>query len=94
MTVDQPIIEQKHSNHGTLVYLIIMQDGKIPKVDKRAVWIKSVQVGIFQKLLSLKTLLAGNFPKLINVQDGIRMCRLDFFKKLISCAARLLDRLE
>lgn len=59
-------------------------------------WNKAVQVGIFQELLLWKTLLAGNFPKLINVQvqDGIRVCRLDFFKKLISCAARLLDRLE
>ena len=25
------------------------------------------------------------------MQDGIRPCRLDFFKKLIKCAARLLD---
>ena len=32
--------------------------------------------------------------KLINVQDGIRPCRLEFFKKLIKCAACLLDRLE
>ena len=28
------------------------------------------------------------------MQDGIRPCRLDFFKKIIKCAARLLDRLE
>ena len=73
---------------------INVQDGKIPKINKRAGWNKAVQVGIFQKLLLWKTLLAENFPKLINVQDGIRVCRLDFFKKLISCAARLLDRLE
>ena len=84
----------------TLFYLIIVQDGinvqadKIPKINKRAGWNKAVQVGIFQKLLLWKTLLAGNFPKSINVQDGIRVCRLDFFQKLISCAARLLDRLE
>ena len=78
----------------TLVYLIIVQDGKFLKFNKGEGWNKAVQVEIFQKLLLWKTLLAGNFPKLINVQDGIRVCRLDFFKKLISCAARLLDRLE
>ena len=32
--------------------------------------------------------------KLINVQDVIRLCRLEFFKKLIKRAARLLDTLE
>ena len=73
---------------------INVQDGKIPKINKRAGWNKAVQVGIFQKLLLWKTLLAENFPKLINVQDGIRVCRLEFFKKLISCAALLLDTLE
>ena len=67
---------------------INMQDGTFLKINKRAGWNKAVQVGIFQKLLLWNTLLAGNFPKLINVQDGIRVCRLDFFKKLISCAAR------
>ena len=36
---------------GTLVYLIIVQDGKNPKMNKRAGWNKAVQVGIFQKLL-------------------------------------------
>ena len=85
---------------GTLVSRIIVQVGikvqvgKISKINKSAGWNKAMQVGIFQKLLLWKTLLAGNFPKLINVQDGIRVCRLDFFKKLINCAARLLDRLE
>ena len=85
---------------STLVYLMIVQDGinvqdgKIPKINKRAGWNKAVQVGIFQKLLLWKPILGENFQKLINVQDGIRVCRLDFFKKIISCAARLLDRLE
>ena len=65
----------------TLVYLIIVQDGKFLKINKGEGWNKAVQVEIFQKLLLWKTLLAGNFPKLINVQDGIRVCRLDFFKK-------------
>ena len=84
----------------TLVYLIIMQDGinvqdgKIPKTNKHAGWNKAVQVGIFQKLLLWKPIWGEKFQKLINVQDGIRVCRLDFFKKIISCAARLLDRPE
>ena len=34
------------------------------------------------------------FQKLINVQDGIRACRLDFFQKRIRFAARLLDTLK
>ena len=38
--------------------------------------------------------LAQNYPKLINVQDGIRACRLEFCKKLIRFAARLFDRLK
>ena len=85
---------------STLVYLIIVQDGinvqdgKIPKINKRAGWNKAVQVGIFQNLLLWKSFLPKNIRKLINVQDGIRVCRLDFFKKLISCAAHLLDRPE
>ena len=68
--------------------------GKFSKIKKRAGWNKTVQVGIFHFLLVKIKVLARNFPKLINVQDGIRLCRLEFFKKLISCAARLLDRLE
>ena len=45
------------NQQDTLVYLIIVQDGinvqdgKIPKINKRAGWNKAVQVGIFQKLL-------------------------------------------
>ena len=44
---------------GTLVYLIIVQDGinvqagKFSKIDKRAGWNKAVQVGIFQKINKL-----------------------------------------
>ena len=63
-------------------------------MNKGAGWNKAVQAGFFQKLLLSKSFLPENFPKLINVQDGIRVCRLDFFKILINCAARLLDRLE
>ena len=85
---------------GTLVYLIIVQDvinvqaGKIPKMNKRAGCNKTVQVGIFQKSIVKKLCRLEKFLKLINVQDVIRPCRLDFFKKLIICAARLLDRPE
>ena len=35
-----------------------------------------------------------NFSKLINVQDGIRVCRMENLKKLIRFAARLLERLK
>ena len=72
---------------------INVQDGKISEIDKRAVWNKAIQIGILQKLLLWKMLLPGNFPKLINGQDGIRVCRLEFFKTIINCAALLLDRL-
>ena len=84
----------------TLTSLIIVQVGinvqvgKFPKFNKRAGWNKAVQVGIFHFLLVKIKVLAWNFPKLINVQVGIRACRLEFFKKLIRCAAWLLERLE
>ena len=67
---------------------------KFPKINKRAGWNKAVQVGIFHFLLMQNKVLAQNYPKLINVQDGIRACRLEFFKKLIRFAARLFDRLK
>ena len=35
-----------------------------------------------------------SFQKLINVQEVIRLCRSEIFKKLIICAACLLDTLE
>ena len=85
---------------GTLVYLIIVQDGinvqagKIPKTNKHAGWNKAVQVGIFHFLLVKIKVLARNFPKLINVQDGIRPCRMEFSKKLIRFAALLFGRLK
>ena len=81
------------SNLDTLTYRIIVQDGinvqvgKSHKINKRAGWNKAVQVGIFHFLLMQNKVLAQNYPKLINVQDGIRACRLEFFKKLIRCAA-------
>ena len=77
----------------TLVSLIIVQDGinvqagKIPKINKCAGWNKAVQVGIFHFLIVKIIISALNFPKLINVQDGISPCRLEFFKKLIRFAA-------
>ena len=59
---------------------INMQDGKIPKLNKRARWNKAVHVGIFYFSLVKINVLAENFQKLINVQDGIRPCRLEFSK--------------
>ena len=73
---------------------INVQAGKIPKINRRAGCNKAVQVGIFHFLLVQIKVLALNFPKLINVQDGIRPCRMEFSKKLIRFAARLLGRLE
>ena len=84
----------------TLTYRIIVQDGinvqvgKSHKINKRAGWNKAVQVGIFHFLLMQNKVLAQNYPKLINVQDGIRACRLEFCKKLIRFAARLFDSLK
>ena len=84
----------------TLAYLIIVQDvinvqaGKFPGINKRAGCNKTVQVGIFQESIVKKTCRLEKFQKLINVQDVIRPCRLDFFKKIIKRAACLLDRLE
>ena len=84
----------------TLTYLIIVQDvinvqaGKFPGINKRAGCNKAVQVGIFQESIVKKTCRLEKFQKLINVQDVIRLCRLDFFKKIIKRAACLLDRLE
>ena len=78
---------------STLVSLIIVQDGinvqagKILKINKRAGWNKAVQDGIFHFSLMKIHIQARNFPNLINVQDGIRPCRMEFFKKLIRFAA-------
>ena len=71
-----------------------MQGGKFLKTNKRAGWNKAVQVGILAVLLLLIEVLLEYFPKLINVQDGIRACRLDFFKQLIRFAARLFGSLK
>ena len=73
---------------------INVQVGKSHKINKRAGWNKAVQVGIFHFLLMQNKVLAQNYPKLINVQDGIRACRLEFCKKLIRFAARLFDSLK
>jgi hypothetical protein len=46
-----------------------------------------MQVGIFHFSLVKIKVLASNFQKLIKVQVGIRVCRLEFSKKLIRFAA-------
>ena len=74
--------------------VINVQAGKFPGINKRAGCNKAVQVGIFQESIVKKTCRLEKFQKLINVQDVIRPCRLDFFKKIIKRAACLLDRLE
>ena len=74
--------------------VINVQAGKFPGINKRAGCNKAVQVGIFQESIVKKTCRLEKFLKLINVQDVIRPCRLDFFKKIIKRAACLLDRLE
>ena len=53
----------------TLVSQIIVQDGKISKINKRAGWNKAVQVGILAILLLLILVLAENFPS-INKRAG------------------------
>ena len=60
-----------------------MQDGKFSKIDKHAGWNKGMQVGLFLFSLVKIKVLSQKFLKLIKVQDGISMCRLDFFKKII-----------
>ena len=72
----------------TLVYLIIVQDvinvqaGNFSEINKPAGCNKPMQVGNFQESIVRKTCRQENFLKLINVQDVIRPCRLDFFQKI------------
>ena len=61
--------------------VINVQAGKFPEINKRAGCNKAVQVGIFQESIVKKPFMLKNFLKLINGQDVIRQCRLDFFKK-------------
>ncbi len=76
----------------TLVSLIIVQDGinvqagKILEIED-AGWNKAVQDGIFHFSLMKIHIQAQKFPNLINMQDGIRPCRMEFFKKLIRFTA-------
>ena len=49
---------------------------------------------IFSKINSKKIIKREKLQKLINVQEVIRLCRWEIFKKLIICAALLLDTLE
>ena len=67
---------------------------KFQKTNKHAGGNKAMQVGIFQNSLVKNHKKWKNLKKIINVQEVIRPCRLEIFKKLIICAARLLDTLE
>ena len=60
-----------------------MQAGKFFKTNKHAGSNKAMQVGIFSKSIVENSILPENFPKLIDVQDVIRPCRLENLKKLI-----------
>ena len=86
--MNMKLYQNKHLM-STLDYLInvqdviIMQAGKFPKINKRAGCNKAMQVGIFQKSIVKKSSWLENFQKLINMQDVIRPCRLENFKKLI-----------
>ena len=57
MTITTYTLAQISFGAPTLVYLIIvqdainLQDGKFPKINKRAGWNKAVQVGILENLL-------------------------------------------
>ena len=61
--------------------VINVQAGKFPGINKRAGCNKAVQVGIFQESIVKKPCRLKQSQKLINVQDVLRPCRLDFFKK-------------
>ena len=82
-TIKQIFVPQREE-YGSLDYLInvqdviIMQAGKIPKINKRAGCNKAMQVGIFLKSIVENSILSENFPKLINVRDVIRPCRLEY----------------
>ena len=71
-----------------------MQAGNFSRINKHAGGNKAMQVGIFQNSLVKNHKKWKNLKKIINVQEVIRPCRLEIFKKLIICAARLLDTLE
>ena len=64
-----------------------MWGGVNSKIDKIAGWNKGLQAGIFHFSLVKIKVLASNFQKLIKLQVGIRVCRLEFSKKLIRFAA-------
>ncbi len=53
-----------------------------------------MQVGIFHFLLMQIKVLAENYLKLINVQDGIKVCKLEFCYKLVRFAAQIFGRLK
>ena len=60
--------------------VIKMQDGNLSRINKDAGCNKVVQVGFFQQLVVKNHKNWKKFQKLINLQEGIRLCRLDFFK--------------
>jgi len=71
-----------------------MQAGNFSRINKCAGGNKAMQVGIFQNSLVKSHKKWKNLKKIINVQEVIRLYRLEIFRKLIICAARLLDTLE
>ena len=58
----------------------VVKWSKFFKSDENTGWNKSAGRNFFQKV--------------IKVQDGIRLCRLEFSEKLIRCAAQLLKTAE
>ena len=55
---------------------------------------KAVQVGIFQKLILKESWKLEKFQKLINVQNAIRLCRLEIFKKIMLCAVKVILEID
>ena len=64
-----------------------MQDGKNPKINKRAGW-------NFAKVTTMKTIFDRNFPKIDTRVRWNKGVQVGFFQKIDKCAASLLDRLE
>ena len=65
-----------------------MEAGNLSRIDKPARCKKVVKVGFFRKLL-VNTIEMGQISKSINLQDVIRLCRLEIFKRIMICAAHL-----
>ena len=73
--------------NSTWTYRSILQDrinvqvGQLFKVNKRAGFYKAMQARIWLILLKSIKVFGRDSPKQIEVQDGIRTCRIEFFKK-------------